>query len=142
MPTDRPPPSKLRAWLQLFRVPNLFTVPGDPLAGFLLAWDEKRPPFFLLSAVLASLCFYSAGLLLNDLADIAEDRIERPMRPLPSGAVKTGTVWIVAILLLSAALAISVSGGALAVTSGCAIVIALSAYNFGLKKIAFIGPMT
>jgi hypothetical protein len=28
---------KLTAWLQLLRVPNLFTVPGDPLAGFSLA---------------------------------------------------------------------------------------------------------
>ena len=27
----------MKAWLQLFRVPNLFTVPGDPLAGFLIA---------------------------------------------------------------------------------------------------------
>ena len=28
---------KIRTWLQLFRAPNLLTVPGDSLAGFLLA---------------------------------------------------------------------------------------------------------
>ena len=35
-----PPPkrSKLGAWLQLLRAPNLLTVPGDPLAGFCLVW--------------------------------------------------------------------------------------------------------
>ena len=29
--------SATHTWLQLLRAPNLFTVPGDPLAGFLLA---------------------------------------------------------------------------------------------------------
>ena len=41
----------LRTWLQLFRAPNLFTVPGDPLAGYLFAnsgvnsWDLLLPIF-------------------------------------------------------------------------------------------------
>ena len=30
-------PSPVSAWLQLIRVPNLFTVPGDVLVGLLLA---------------------------------------------------------------------------------------------------------
>ncbi|MEA3189035.1 MAG: hypothetical protein QOD99_2865, partial [Chthoniobacter sp.] len=73
---------RLRTWLQLFRAPNLFTVPGDPLAGYLLV---VRGSFngAVLPAIGASICFYAAGLLMNDLADFAEDRRERPERPLP-----------------------------------------------------------
>ena len=83
-------PSKLRAWLQLFRVPNLFTVPGDPLAGFLIATGGHLDTRAL-CAVLASLAIYAAGLAMNDLADFAEDKSERPKRPLPSGAIPRGT---------------------------------------------------
>src|SRR5690242_3666498 len=79
-----PRPNPIRTWLQLFRAPNLLTVPGDPLAGYLLASfgsvDDK-----LSLAIGASLSFYAGGLLLNDLADLPEDRRERPNRPLPSG---------------------------------------------------------
>lgn len=82
----------MRPWLQLVRAPNLFTVPGDPLAGFLLAsgaanggraFLDSRAAF----AVLASLCLYAAGLILNDLLDLEEDRRERSNRPLPSGKI-------------------------------------------------------
>src|SRR5262245_2678680 len=89
----------LRHWLQLFRVPNLFTVPGDPLAGFLLAtgwthegraWLDGRAAF----AVVASVCLYAAGLAMNDLCDLAEDRRDRPARPLASGAIPVSAAWI------------------------------------------------
>src|SRR6266567_8976267 len=98
-----PPPNmsasaKWRAWLQLLRAPNLFTVPGDPLAGFLLA-TAGRPDIRLVFAITASLCFYCHGLLLNDLADLAEDRRDRPNRPLPSGAASPGAVRMVCAVL-------------------------------------------
>ena len=83
--------SPLRTWLQLFRAPNLFTVPGDPLAGYVLAsYGALESDVFF--AVGASVCFYAAGLLDNDLADLAEDRAERPARPLPSGAASPRAV--------------------------------------------------
>ena len=39
IPDAQPPVSVLRAWLQLIRLPNLFSVPGDLLAGYALAWS-------------------------------------------------------------------------------------------------------
>ena len=71
-------------WLRLLRFPNLFTVPGDPLAGFFLA-GAAAPPGNALLAVGAALCFYVCGLVLNDLVDVGEDARERPGRPLPAG---------------------------------------------------------
>lgn len=89
--TSPRPAGRLRTWLQLLRAPNLFTVPGDPLAGYLLA-SAGFVEGGLWRAILASLCFYCAGLLMNDLVDLEEDRRERPSRPLPSGAATPGAV--------------------------------------------------
>src|SRR4051812_1422919 len=97
----------LRHWLQLFRAPNLFTVPGDPLAGFLLAYGWTHDGSAHLDAragcaVAASLCLYAGGLVMNDLADAAEDRRDRPQRPIPSGSVPIRSA-LTACALLSVA---------------------------------------
>ena len=71
-PATPPPPgrSSLTAWLQLLRVGNLLTVPGDPIAGFLLAqaWGLRasRPGLRIAMAVSVSVLLYAAGLLWND----------------------------------------------------------------------------
>ena len=80
----------LRAWLQLVRLPNLLSVPGDPWVGLALAGvvtGVLPGPVSFVFAALTSLCLYAAGLVLNDLHDEAFDREHRPERPLPSGRV-------------------------------------------------------
>ena len=79
----------LRGWFQLIRLPHLFTVPGDPLIGFLIAGGlAQSAGYFPIAAV----CFISFsmslfGILTNDLADIQIDMTQHPDRPLPRGAV-------------------------------------------------------
>ncbi len=80
----------MRAWLQLLRPPNAFTVPGDVVAGFFLAGLARaghNAARRLAPLVLASLCLYLGGLALNDWFDRDADRRERPDRPIPSGGV-------------------------------------------------------
>ena len=93
--------STARAWMQLFRPPNLLTVPGDPLAGFLLARLAVggMPVMSAWPCILASLLLYMAGLLSNDYFDLEEDKKERPDRPLPSGAVNPRAALTVAVIL-------------------------------------------
>jgi 4-hydroxybenzoate polyprenyltransferase len=136
---SQPPRSALHTWLQLLRAPNLFTVPGDPLAGFLLASDrlDERLAF----VILASLCFYSHGLLLNDLADLNEDRRERPNRPLPSGAASPGAVRIVCVALALLALGLCFAVSWPAFYTGLALLAAVVLYNLWSKKIAALGPL-
>ena len=133
-------PSAIRTWLQLFRAPNLFTVPGDPLAGYVLAsYGAFEADVFY--AVGASVCFYAAGLLDNDLADLAEDRAERPSRPLPSGAASPQAVRSVAGLLtvLGFFLAGKLGGTALIVAAG--VVGAIGLYNHVTKRLPVIGAL-
>ena len=63
----------LRGWFQLVRLPHLFTVPGDPLIGFLVAGGMTQCAdrgYFPIAAV----CFISFamslfGIVTNDLAE-------------------------------------------------------------------------
>ena len=130
----------MKAWLQLFRVPNLFTVPGDPLAGFLIA-TGGRLDSRALCAVLASLAFYAAGLAMNDLADFAEDQRDRPKRPLPSGAIPRGTAWFVTVNLILFGLAVCFLAGPSALLIGIGTVMGVVLYNFLTKKIPVIGAL-
>ena len=133
-------PSTLRTWLQLFRAPNLFTVPGDPLAGYLLAsYGASEPLIFL--PVAASLCFYASGLLLNDLADLAEDRAERPERPLPSGAASRAAVIVAMVSLAIGGLALCAKLGTWTLGVGAALLLAIVSYNMGSKRLPVIGAV-
>jgi heme O synthase-like polyprenyltransferase len=138
-------PSAIRSWLQLFRAPNLFTAPGDPLAGYLIANQAYGADGTLAVVIGASLLFYSGGLLLNDIADIEEDRRERPNRPLPSGAVSRVLALTVAMGLFGVALVLCwVAGGenrALTVTMGSALLISIISYNLWTKHLPVAGAL-
>src|SRR3954467_14131559 len=134
-------PSVARVWLQLFRAPNLFTVPGDPLAGYLLANGSDIDRSWLF-AIVASLCFYAAGLLMNDLADEAEDLRERPNRPLPSGAVGRRSVWMVMALLCVAGFgALAACRQPAALGAGLALLAAIALYNWVTKGWPVVGAL-
>jgi 4-hydroxybenzoate polyprenyltransferase len=132
--------ARWRTWLQLLRAPNLFTVPGDPLAGFLLA-TSGHADGRLAFAIGASLCFYCHGLLVNDLADLAEDRRERPSRPLPSGAANVRTVLVVAIVLAVVALLLCLMVNRETLFVGVVLLLAILFYNLWIKKIGILGPL-
>ncbi len=85
----------LISYLRLFRLPNVFTAMADVSMGFLFVQRGLQPwPVFAV-LVLASVCLYTAGMVLNDVYDIDRDRRERPDRPLASGAIplKTARLW-------------------------------------------------
>jgi 4-hydroxybenzoate polyprenyltransferase len=91
----------------------------------------------------ASLCFYGAGLLLNDLVDLSEDRLERPSRPLPSGQAAPATVRLVLWLLNALGLVfLGASGSIPALACGAATVAAVCLYNGATKHLPVWGALT
>ncbi|MCX5104620.1 SCO3242 family prenyltransferase [Streptomyces sp. NBC_00439] len=120
-----------RAWAELLRVSALFTVPGDALAG--AAASGRRPNGSTALAVGASLCLYEAGMALNDWADRAEDAVDRPHRPIPSGRIAPGAALAAAGALTAAGLGLAARAGrpALAVATGLAATV--WAYDLRLK---------
>ena len=131
----------MKAWLQLFRFPNLFTVPGDPLAASLIA-PGGRFDARVLPAIVASLCFYAAGLAMNDLADYQEDLRDRPKRPLPSGRISVRAAWTAVIALCVVGLGSLVAlGGPHAGAVGVGLLVHIALYNFLTKRIPFLGAI-
>lgn len=133
---------KPRAWGRLLRLPNLLTVPGDPLVGFLLVTQGSGSLLPGLWAAATSLCFYAAGLIINDLCDIETDRKERPDRPLPSGQIRPLAAGVIALLLLGAGQAFCCTLDSQAWWIGFMLVLTIFLYNIGFKNIPVIGPLT
>ncbi len=135
------PPRRLTTWCRLLRLPNLFTVPGDPLAGFMLATGGVLH-WRVAGAMATSLLLYCAGLLLNDYFDRAVDAKERPDRPIPSGAVSPLAVALAgALLLLGGVLLARWTGSAYADLAAVTLAGAILAYDGGLKRVRFVGPV-
>lgn len=98
---------KLDSWLQLVRIPNIFTVPGDILAGHAAVTAFTDFSFFKFSMLcLASALLYCGGLVLNDCFDYEEDLRERPKRPLPSGAISLQEAYAGWLIMTAASLLI------------------------------------
>ncbi|MBN1865413.1 MAG: UbiA family prenyltransferase [Victivallales bacterium] len=130
----------VKNWCRLLRVPNLFTVPGDPVLGHVIA-EGAMGLFAALPAVVVSLCMYCFGLVGNDLNDIEEDKEERPERPLASGAISKRAARLLAGVFLVAGLTvawhINTAVFILAVSLGMTIWM----YNKFLKRNSFLGPL-
>jgi 4-hydroxybenzoate polyprenyltransferase len=128
------------AYLQLIRLPNVFTAAADSLAGWLLVGGSLAEPLRWLPLVTASMVLYTAGMALNDLFDIEVDRVERPGRPLPSGRVPRAFAASVgaAGLLLGPVLA-GLSGSLPSLIVGVLLAILVLGYDAGLKR-TILGP--
>jgi 4-hydroxybenzoate polyprenyltransferase len=107
MPANARSSSRLLAYLQLFRLPNVFTAMADIAMGFWFTHAAVVGIDRLVFALLltASSCLYTAGMVLNDVYDLEIDRAERPKRPLPSGRIdakfagRIGTALMIAGLV-------------------------------------------
>lgn len=140
-------PSRLRAYLELVRLPNVFTAMADVTMGFLFTHEGFRPrDGWVLGLLLAaSACLYAAGVALNDLFDREADARERPQRPIPSGRVSVAAAGWVGWGLLAIGAATACSAAVLAVARRPAIVGLLLAgcivlYD-GLLKRTPLGPV-
>ncbi|MCP4374809.1 MAG: UbiA family prenyltransferase, partial [bacterium] len=142
--------SKLGAWLQLLRLPNLLTVPGDPIIGF-FSWGcysslEKgfvatNRIAMVIPCVISAVLLYCAGLILNDLFDLREDLRDRPLRPLPSGQINVKTATAVATFLLIAGIVAASFNGPLCAGISATLAGLVVSYNAGVKRIPILGPL-
>ena len=142
----------IRGYLDLTRLPNVFTAVADVTMGFLIArpvgeawipsgWDLGA---WAMLAVASSL-LYAAGVVLNDLFDLEHDRQSRPKRPLPSGRVSTDAARRLGWGLLWAGVALGAGAGFFAGHLRPGVVAALLAtaillYNGWLKRTP-LGPL-
>ncbi|MCA9131695.1 MAG: UbiA family prenyltransferase [Planctomycetales bacterium] len=149
MDFDRLQWGTLRDWGQLVRLPNVFTLFGDCVAAAIVAQGMLGPLTAVVPVILASLGAYWAGMILNDVVDLEEDREYRPTRPLAAGRISPALAGHVAtgMLLLSPLLILGVAtlhraqplGMGAAFLVAVLLSLAVRSYNSPLKR-TLLGP--
>lgn len=129
-----------KPYLQLIRLPNVFTAAADSLAGWLLVEGSLHSPGRWVPLVFASVATYAGGIVLNDVFDLEVDRVERPGRPLPSGKVPLRTALILGWSLLAAGILLAlVSRTRYGLIVQMTLICCVVAYDAGLKRTR-LGP--
>ena len=130
-------------YLKLLRIPNIFTVPPDIILGYLIAISSLNVSFFtnqgtivldLVMLVVSSILLYLGGLVSNDLFDFKTDKIERPNRPLPSGAVQKKSAIILTVLFFVSGFLLSSLVNNTSAAIAALLVISILSYNYKLKN--------
>jgi 4-hydroxybenzoate polyprenyltransferase len=128
------------AYLQLVRLPTVFTAMADIFLGFILTHRSLQPVDKFIGLLCASCGLYLAGMVFNDVFDRKQDAEERPGRPIPSGRVPVTAAVILGTVLM-------VLGVAAATTvnywsPGVAVVLAMVilAYDGWFKR-TVLGPL-
>jgi hypothetical protein len=145
------------AFLQLLRLPTVFTAMADIVLGFVLThrflygpleqiadgtgqrMGWHRPDQFL-GLLLASSCLYLSGMVFNDIFDRKQDAEERPNRPIPSGRVSVRSAAVLGIILMLAGLISAAMVCPVSLEVGLLLVIAILGYDGFLKK-TWLGPI-
>ena len=96
--------SRILAYAQLLRVPNVFTAFADICLGGAVSGLISAQPLRFVAVMLSSGCLYLAGMAWNDYFDRHEDARDRPFRPIPSGRVSARSAILVGIALMLAGL--------------------------------------
>jgi 4-hydroxybenzoate polyprenyltransferase len=126
------------------RPANIVTSVADVLAGIAISGffhetDREILPVFLLC--LSTIGLYGGGIVFNDVFDADLDKVERPERAIPSGAISKKEATLLGIILLCigflAAFAFSVRSGIIAFL----ILVFALVYNKYGKHHTFFGPL-
>lgn len=132
---------KIYDYLELVRIPGVFTAHADITAGFLIAgggMDQIGSATYLL---LASSFLYSAGMALNDYFDYRVDLKERPKRPIPSGRIRRQEALWLGIFLLAAGIFSVYYVRVESFFISLLLAVFIFLYNAGLKNHPWLGPV-
>ena len=144
-----PPLSKeplMLAYLQLVRLPTVFTAMADVLLGYSLThvfivgpkgWDDPQRFFGLLAS---SCCLYLSGMVFNDVFDRKQDAAERPGRPIPSGRVSLTSAVVLGAVLMIAGLESAALVGKIRLHVAGLLALAVLLYD-GVLKQTLLGPL-
>ena len=154
---------RLMPYLQLIRLPTVFTAVADIMLGFALTnltlfeagliGDDlpttlREPWVWELGwLVVTSVCLYLSGMVFNDVFDWRIDAEERPSAPIPSGRVSVFTATILGTVLMCTGLAASYAVGYGKITGqydplkmALLLCVAILGYD-GLLKKTMAGPL-
>jgi 4-hydroxybenzoate polyprenyltransferase len=130
--------TQLQDYLQLIRIPNIFTVPSNVLVGYFALSDVATVQVLGLAS--ASILLYVSGIVLNDYFDFEKDKKSRPNRPVAAGRISRRRAAQLGILTIVAGnLVALVVAGISAFCVSIAISAVIFAYDYRLKSSSIRG---
>lgn len=135
---------KISALPRLLRIHNAFF---GSLTVLISGWLFSQDIIKLLLGVLAYITIAAAGNVINDIYDVEIDKINRPDRPIPSGAITIFEAKVVYVILVLTGLLASIISSIL-IMNPLPLIIAILftivgiAYSAKLKPMGFIGNIT
>ena len=125
---------RLKEYLLLIRLPNVFTAPSNILTGYLAAVTvAEANSVHLIALMVSSGLLYIGGIVLNDYFDIEIDKRERPFRPLPSGNISKRHALTIAMVAMLIANTIALIFGPVSVAVSLVLTFAIIVYDYRLK---------
>ncbi len=146
------------AYLQLLRLPTVFTAMADIVLGFVLTHRYLYGPFNsvengpfdqpvgwhqpgqFLGLLFASCCLYLSGMVFNDLFDRRQDAVERPGRPIPSRKVSLRAATILGIGLMLAGVTSAAFVSWVSLQVSLLLVVTIQGYDAVFKR-TLLGPV-
>ena len=125
---------RLKEYLLLIRLPNVFTAPSNILTGYFAAVTVAEANSVHLTALMVSSgLLYIGGIVLNDYFDVEIDKRERPFRPLPCGNISKRHALAIAIVAMLIANTIALVLGPISFAVSLLLTFAIIVYDYRLK---------
>jgi 4-hydroxybenzoate polyprenyltransferase len=133
---------RVRAYLELVRLPNLFTAVGDIVAGYLIvSGGVGVSAVELIVLGLASVALYAGGVVLNDYFDLDVDSVERPERPIPSGRIHVQNAARLGFGLLALGCVLAAAAGLASLLTSLVLAVCIVLYDARGKRIEYVGSL-
>ena len=125
-------------YLQLVRIPGIFTALSSVMIGYFFSLSETGvvsfPFLFLTSGML-----FCSGMIFNDYFDLQIDKKERPDRPLPTKKISKQNALLLGVIFLILANFFAYVVGYYSLIISLIMTILIISYNYKLKFISFLG---
>ena len=128
-------------YIRLIRPSNFFITVASVFVACILAGGTVAQLSAMVCASVAAGIIGGGGMVINDIFDLEIDRINKPLRPLPSGAVTIQTAAIVYGLLTASGLLLNLFLSPFAQSIAVGAVILIFLYSFRLKSTALVGNL-
>lgn len=135
--------TRIGAMLRLVRPVNCLMIFAGAFVGGIIAaagpafrWPANAD---LILASASAALIGGAGNVVNDILDRDIDRINRPERPIASGAISPAIAWVAWVVLAASGVALGAIVGVWHLAVAVACVAALYIYSSRLKSLALVG---
>jgi len=133
---------KLAAIIKIIRPLNFLITFFSVIVAAIICPPDKFPGLNVFLAALAASLVMASGNVINDIYDIGIDKINKPLRPLPSGNITIKEAYALYFIFIVTSIFISALVNEKALAIVLISILLLFIYSKYLKRISLVGNVT